>query len=400
MPTDSDSLRIALVIRRYDHKGGGAERWTHDHAVRLIEAGHRVHLVSSQFTGAPLGAVQHEVVAGPRWYRNAALAFAQAAEPVVRGLDVDVVHDMGHSAAGHVFMPHHGTWGQNFAMRGRLRGPLIRALRRVAAALSPRYRAQATLERSQLQASRLRAVVAVSRMIAAEVRSAGVPARRVRVIHNGTDLSRFTPVAGPRERLEAKERLGARGRAVIVMVAQDFQRKGVLQAVGAMARLGGLEPRPLLLVIGRDPPGRFVHRARRLGCEGLVRFEGPREDVEDYYHAADVSLLPTHYDPCALVTLESLACGVPVVTTAANGASELFTHGQEGLIVPDAFDERALAEALAAALEPRTRARLSAGALRLRPTLDVRLCFERHVALYRELAGGVPAAAEPAGAPG
>lgn len=389
---ERDTLRIALVIRRYDHAGGGAERWTHDHAVRLLEAGHRVHLVSSRFTGAPLGAMQHEVVAGPRWYRNAARAFAQSAAAVVAGLGVDVVHDMGHTAAGDVFMPHHGTWAANFAMRGRLRGAPVRWLRRLAASALPRYRAQAALERAQLRSGRLRAAVAVSRMIGAELRAAGVPARCVRVIHNGADLERFTPVAGARERLEAKERLGARGRSVIVTVAQDFWRKGVDRAIGALARLTDLEPRPLLLVIGRDPPGWFVRRARRLGCEGLVRFEGPREDVVDYYHAADVSLLPTRYDPCALVTLESLACGVPVVTTAANGSSELFTHGVEGLIVPDASDERALAEALAAALEPRTRARLSAGALRLRPSLDVRRCFERHVALYRELAGAVPAA--------
>ncbi len=50
---------------------------------------------------------------------------------------------------------------------------------------------------------------------------------------------------------------------------------------------------------------------------------------------------PTYYDPCSLVVLEALACGLPVITTAQNGASELMTDGREGYILttPDAQGE-------------------------------------------------------------
>ena len=50
---------------------------------------------------------------------------------------------------------------------------------------------------------------------------------------------------------------------------------------------------------------------------------------------------PTYYDPCSLVVLEALACGLPVITTAQNGASELLTDGKEGYILtsPDAMEE-------------------------------------------------------------
>ena len=42
---------------------------------------------------------------------------------------------------------------------------------------------------------------------------------------------------------------------------------------------------------------------------------------------------PTYYDPCSLVVLEALACGLPVITTAQNGASELLTDGVDGYVL-------------------------------------------------------------------
>jgi UDP-glucose:(heptosyl)LPS alpha-1,3-glucosyltransferase len=55
-----------------------------------------------------------------------------------------------------------------------------------------------------------------------------------------------------------------------------------------------------------------------------------------YYHAADVCVHPTYYDPCSRVVLEALAQGVPCITTAFNGASEVMTDGREGLHHRDA----------------------------------------------------------------
>jgi len=45
----------------------------------------------------------------------------------------------------------------------------------------------------------------------------------------------------------------------------------------------------------------------------------------DIYHASDAFILPTLYDPCSNATLEAAACGLPVITTEANGAAE-WTH--------------------------------------------------------------------------
>ena len=78
---------------------------------------------------------------------------------------------------------------------------------------------------------------------------------------------------------------------------------------------------------------------------------------------------------CSLVVLEALAMGVPAITSAANGAGEIITHGLDGLIVPDPNDVPRLTEAMKAMLEPRRRENMSAAALMLRP----KLAYEQHI---------------------
>ena len=54
-----------------------------------------------------------------------------------------------------------------------------------------------------------------------------------------------------------------------------------------------------------------------------ARFLGVVQDMPALYGAADIFLLPTIYDPFSNACLEALAAGLPVVTTSANGFSEI-----------------------------------------------------------------------------
>ena len=60
---------------------------------------------------------------------------------------------------------------------------------------------------------------------------------------------------------------------------------------------------------------------------------------------------PTFYDPCSLVVLEALACGLPVVTTRYNGAAELMNPPADGLVIADPHDAPALAAAVTRMLD-------------------------------------------------
>jgi UDP-glucose:(heptosyl)LPS alpha-1,3-glucosyltransferase len=95
---------------------------------------------------------------------------------------------------------------------------------------------------------------------------------------------------------------------------------------------------------------------------------------------------PTYYDPCSLVVLEALACGLPVITTAQNGASELMTDGAEGYVLtaPDAREE--LITALDHMTDDKSRRSMSAQALRLGQlqTFDVHVA--RLIAIFEDVA--------------
>ena len=99
-----------------------------------------------------------------------------------------------------------------------------------------------------------------------------------------------------------------------------------------------------LLVVGKGDTRPYRRLAERLGLGERVRWLGPRPDVERWYAAADVLVLPTRYEPFGNVHLEALASGLPVVTTTAAGGAEAV--GSEcGAIVPPG-DPRAVTRAL------------------------------------------------------
>jgi glycosyltransferase involved in cell wall biosynthesis len=62
--------------------------------------------------------------------------------------------------------------------------------------------------------------------------------------------------------------------------------------------------------------------------------------------AADLFVLPTHYDPFGLVIIEAMASGLPVITTSRAGATEIMADGVDGLVLDDPDDAVALANSV------------------------------------------------------
>ena len=109
--------------------------------------------------------------------------------------------------------------------------------------------------------------------------------------------------------------------------------------------LATLRDRPWICVAAgaRDDVGRREASSSRTPERFRVV---PRRDALDLYAAADLFVQPTWRDPCPLATLEALACGVPVVTTDANGAAEALDGFEGAGAVVRAGDVDALADAI------------------------------------------------------
>jgi UDP-glucose:(heptosyl)LPS alpha-1,3-glucosyltransferase len=145
------------------------------------------------------------------------------------------------------------------------------------------------------------------------------------------------------------------------LVAHNFRLKGVRELIEAAAALHRRTPWRVI-VVGKGDARPYERLARQLGCRDRFSFPGPAADVLPAYAAADAYVHPTWYDPCSLVVLEALACGLPVVTTAFNGAAELIEDGRDGFLLDTPRNAPALAGAMEALLDVGQRAAMGRAA--------------------------------------
>jgi UDP-glucose:(heptosyl)LPS alpha-1,3-glucosyltransferase len=147
----------------------------------------------------------------------------------------------------------------------------------------------------------------------------------------------------------------------VLFAGSGFERKGLAPALEAFAALGDRGSR--LLVVGKGHTGPYRALAARLGVAERVAWLGPRPDIERWYAAADVCVLPTRYEPFGNVHLEALASGLVVVTSRRAGGSEVIQPGVNGAVI-DPRDPRDVAAALQGVrdLSPARAAEMAAAA--------------------------------------
>jgi UDP-glucose:(heptosyl)LPS alpha-1,3-glucosyltransferase len=235
--------------------------------------------------------------------------------------------------------------------------------------LNGKRREFAAVEKRLLKDANSPSVLCLSKYIQEAVqRNYCLPANKLLSLFNAVDLQKFDPTLRPDARQQVRKRLSiGSDRIVALMIAQDFERKGLPQAIAA---LQSTDPRLVLLVVGKEKPMRYVRLAARWGLLDRVFFAGPTNDPYSFYKAADLFVLPTWHDPCSLVVLESLAMGVPVISTVFNGACDIMADGVQGIVLdrPDNLD--GLTAAYRQLCDPTVRQRMRDACLQLRPQLS------------------------------
>ena len=216
---------------------------------------------------------------------------------------------------------------------------------------------------------------------------AGAPERRIRLIFNGTDLSRFSPSANG-NRVDPYF-----GSQMIFACRQLFPRKGIRFLVEAVAQLKPRFPE-LKLVLAGDGFERpaLAKLAEELGISEDVTFLGwvPNVTLPDYYRAAAISVVPSLEEGFGIPAAEAMGCEVPVVASDAGGLPEVVEHGVTGLVVPRG-DTGALAQAIGSLLaDPDRRRRMgAAGRERALRLFDWDRSAEQFERLYLEIGARV-----------
>ena len=201
----------------------------------------------------------------------------------------------------------------------------------------------------------------------------GAPSERIRIVPCGFSAEEL----GPRPQHESRTRLELPlDEPVLLQLGRMVRRKGVEEVIRGFARLiHDYRQIGTLVIVGGDSQqpdpertpelGRLMGIAREEGVAGRVRFEGQRdrEQLRDYYCAADVFLSTPWYEPFGITPVEAMACGVPVLGSAVGGIKSTVVDGETGFLVPPRNPE-AIAERLAVMLrDPRTLTRMRERAL-------------------------------------
>ena len=205
----------------------------------------------------------------------------------------------------------------------------------------------------------------------------GADAARIDVVPCGVDLSLFRPI--PQD--EAKRVLGLPlERCIILFVGRIEPLKGIDTLLRAIALLAPEMPcwrDELAVVIIGGAPGAGVEQVNaelsrlerlraELGLQDLVTFMGAQaqDTLVYYYSAAEMVVMPSHYESFGMVALEAMACGVPVIASKVGGLAFSVQEGKTGYLVPNK-DAEAMANRIRLLLkDPDLRRRLGRQAAR------------------------------------
>jgi D-inositol-3-phosphate glycosyltransferase len=171
------------------------------------------------------------------------------------------------------------------------------------------------------------------------------PSEKLVVIPPGVDVSHFYPIPAD----EAKLYVGLKpDDRMVLFVGRIEPLKGVDTLIQAMSCLQLKESRRVhLAIIGGDPsasPREMSGEMARLQklCDDLsvgqtVVFLGKRDQdrLPYYYSAAELLVMPSHYESFGMVALEAMACGTPVIASEVGGLAYLVRDGETGFTIPD-----------------------------------------------------------------
>jgi UDP-glucose:(heptosyl)LPS alpha-1,3-glucosyltransferase len=343
--------RIAFLRRRFSPTGG-AERYLLRLASALVTRGHPITLYCEDWSPSenPFQAVRKIESNDPATFAKKVM------EQPIRDRH-DLIFSLERVPGCDIYRAGDGLHADWLAYR-QAYSPKLGPLR---TALRPKNKELCALEARVFAPGGVRHVICNSRFIADQIINRfDFPPSKIDVIPNGVPYNQFS--SGDR-RLGRKALKLDPEDYVILLVGAGAERKG--HAIARQAARHVKHKRVKLVIVDSPPPVAMPH----------------------VYAAADVFLLPSLYDPFANVTLEALAAGLPVITSAQNGASEIIQNEVNGFVLPRADDLNLIVFLLDYLAEPAHRALFREPAQKLAQQYDLARNVTATVSVFDRLGG-------------
>ncbi|MEK6540050.1 MAG: glycosyltransferase family 4 protein [Deltaproteobacteria bacterium] len=354
-------MNIGLIRMKYTPYGG-AEVFLSRFIDELLKRGHKCHIfaakwdenagsrVKGQGSSENSKLIWHKIKTfGPSFLRlwlfaiNTYFAVRKANLDIILGFDRTFYQDIYRAGDGC-----HREWliqRNKSGVRSQESG-VRRTTKKIITFLNPLHLTILYLEKRLLKSKRLKFVVANSRRGKDEIiKHYGLPEEKFCVIYNGINIGAFADSDGDKLRAVYREKLNIKNETALLFVGSGFERKGLkflIEAAGILKREGHNNLK--IVVVGKGRIKKYQTIADRCGIGEDIKFMGPVKDINAYYSASDIFVLPSIYEPFSNACLEAMASGLPVVTSRINGASEIIAHGKNGMIVDDPANPKEIAE--------------------------------------------------------
>lgn len=366
-------MRVVLLSWEYPPRiVGGLGRHVYHLATSLARQGIKVHVVTKDYPGAPEyeeseGVHIYRVVNYPPditqqdwvpWTLQFNVALLEKAVALINDLkNVSVIHAhdwlVAHAAASlkHAYrIPlvatvHATEYGRH---QGHLPGPMNKLIHQIEWWLT--FESSRTICCSQYMLEQLTDIFQL-------------PPDKVEIIPNGIDFECF------RQEVSVdlyRKKYMEPGDKLVFFVGRLVYEKGVQTVLEAMPLIMDKVPNVKFVVAGSGPHlNQLKALTTEFGLDSKVRYVGhvDTDDLCAFYKIADLTVVPSLYEPFGMVVLESMAMGTPTIVADTGGLSEIVVHEETGLKF-EPGDPRSLAEAMLRVLEDGSLAsRLTADAM-------------------------------------
>jgi UDP-glucose:(heptosyl)LPS alpha-1,3-glucosyltransferase len=325
-------LKIAFFVHDY-HRHGGHCRYVAELASRF-KRDHEVHIFANRWEEPdPAHLTFHHV---PAWtWRELTKVFSfilPATLMAPKGFDI--VHSQGLCGLRHNITTTHFNQAAWFRETGK-RGIPVGAI-----GWFWKYFV-APMEKYALGPSCSQHVISISKGVEEDlVKEYGITKNIHRVYH-GVDLDRFHPSQKDNWRVGIRQEIGLTNETFLALFVGNL-KKGAAVAIKAVAMVPGIH---LALVSGSK--NTYEKKlVQQLSICDRIHWVPMTKAVEKYFSAADCFVFPTVYEPFGMVISEAMASGLPVITSRSAGASDLITHGRDGYLLDEPWDEIGIAKYL------------------------------------------------------
>ena len=318
-------MNIALIVRKYQ-TSGGTERYNYNISKCLSEKGHKVTIFCNKAKLTPPNQ-NIKIIKLPNLPLNRQIKtflFNYFVDKKINLNNFDIVQGCGKILKQDIYRA-----GGGFHKLYLRAGNVNRFTKYDKMVMN--------IEQRIYNVENTKYVIAVSRFIANEIHNEfNYPMEKIKIFHNPVDLKTFNNKNKAKDKKYILEKLKIDFKnRIFLFVANNFKLKGLIPILEAFKTLKNYK----ILIVGNDNFKEIIENYNNNITDNTIFLhERKGNELIKIYHAADVLLHPTYFDPFANVSLEAMASGIPVVTTKINGASEILDNGIDGVVIEHADD--------------------------------------------------------------